>query len=307
MDDKKNYFIAALVVLLLISAVWGQKETGQRRELIKKNEALEAKLQAAGDSVTENALLRSEMEREKASKEQAVTQLRNAQAKIDGLNDRLAALEAKKGEQEQNAAALKAEKEKMLAALKTEQEQAAAALKAELAQKLAALKADRDKAAAAAETAKKELAAACEAKTKAQAGQLAAAQQQLAQQQALLEEQERKLTSAAAVIKQEQQQVNDCAAKLADQKKLQADLDELEAAAKQLEEERNKILNEAETLRAQVIGLERIVEERTAALEKTIKELESCKINTSVLIAKIAELEKPKKNGQKSKAEQARQ
>lgn len=296
MDDKKNYFIAALVVLLLISAVWGQKETGQRKELVKKNEALKAQLKADDEAVKTGAELRAKLEQEKASKEQAVGQLKKAQAKIDELNDRLAALEAKKGEQEQNAAALKEEKENMLAALKAEQEQAAAELKAELAQKLAALKADRDKAAAAAETAKKE-----------QAGQLAAAQQQLAQQQALLEEQERKLTSAAAVIKQEQQQVKDCAAKLADQKKLQSELDELEAAAKQLEEERNKILDEAETLRAQVIGLERIVEERTAALEKSVKELESCKINTSVLIAKIAELEPLKKNGLKSKAQQARQ
>lgn len=273
MDDKKNYFIAALVVLLLISAVWGQKETGQRRKLAKANETLEAKLQAAGDSVTVNALLRSDVEREKASKEQAVTQLKNAQSKIEELHKKLAALEAKKGEHEQNAAVLKAE-----------QEQAVSELKAELAEKLAALNADRDKANAAA---------------KAQADQLA-------QQQALLEAQEKKLTSAATVIKQEQQQVKDCAAKLADQEKLQAEQDELEAAAKQLEEERNKILAEAETLRAQVIGLERIIEERTAALDKAGKELESCKINTSVLIAKIVEQEKtPKLPMKKNKAEQA--
>lgn len=306
MDDKKNYFIAALVVLLLISAVWGQKETGQRRKLIKENEALEAKLQAAGDAATDNALLRSEVEREKASKEQAAAQLRNAQEKLDELRGKLAALEAKKGEQEQNAVALQAEKEKMLAALKVEQEQATAALKADLAQKLAALKADRDKAAAAAAAAQKELAAACEAKTTAQAGQLTAAQQQLAQQQAVLEGQEQKLASAAAVIKQEQQQVKDCAGKLADQDKLQADLDELEAAAKQLEEERNKILDEAETLRAQVIGLERIVEERSTALDKTGKELDSCKVNTSVLIARISDMESSKTGTKpQSKAGQA--
>ncbi len=273
MDDKKNYFIAALVVLLLISAVWGQKETGQRKELAKKNEALEAQLKADDEAVKNGAELRAKLEQEKTAKEQAVTQLKKAQAKIDELNDRLAALEAKKGEQSEAAAALKAE-----------QERAVSELKAELAQKLAALNADRDKAAAAA---------------KAQADQLA-------QQQALLEAQEKKLTSAATVIKQEQQQIKDCMAKVADQKKLQIELDELEAGTKQLEEERNKILAEAETLRAQVIGLERIVEERSAAMDKAGKELESCKINTSVLIARIAEQEKtPKLPMKKNKAEQA--
>ena len=269
MDNKKNYFIAALVVLLLISAVWGQKETGQRKELAKANETLEAKLQAAGDAVTANAELRSKAEQEKASKEQAQNQLKNAQKKIDGLQEKLAALEAKKGEQTQATAALQAE-----------QEQATAELKAELAQKLAALKADQDK-----------TAAVCDAQA-----------QQLAQQQAVLEEQEQKLTSAATVIQQEQQQVKNCAAKLADQDKVQAEMDELEAAAKQLEEERNKILDEAETLRAQVIGLERIVEERSSVLEKTVKELESCKINTSVLISKIVEQEKPKSSQLKPKS-----
>lgn len=272
MDDKKNYFIAALVALLLISAVWGQKETGQRKELAKKNEALEAQLKADDEAVKNGAELRAKLEQEKTAKEQAVTQLKKAQAKIDELNDRLAALEAKKGEQSEAAAALKAE-----------QERAVSELKAELAQKLAALNADRDKAAAAA---------------KAQADQLA-------QQQALLEAQEKKLTSAATVIKQEQQQIKDCMAKVADQKKLQIELDELEAGTKQLEEERNKILAEAETLRAQVIGLERIVEERSAAMDKAGKELESCKINTSVLIARIAEQEKtPKLPMKKNKAEQ---
>jgi len=286
MDDKKNYFIAALVVLLLISAVWGQKETGQRRQLAKANETLEAQLRDAGDAVTVRAELQSEGERLKEAQQQTAAQLENARKKIEELQTKLSALEAEKGEQTQAAAALHAEKEKMLAAMKAEQE----------------------KAMAAAEAMKQKLAAACDANAKKQAEQMTAAKQQIAQQQAVLEDQEQKLASAAAVIKQEQKQVNDCAAKLADQGKLQAEMEEMEAAAKQLEEERNKILDEAETLGAQVIGLERIVEERSAALDKTGKELESCKINTSVLIARIAEQEqgKPKPGifKPKSKTEQ---
>jgi predicted nucleic acid-binding Zn-ribbon protein len=128
----------------------------------------------------------------------------------------------------------------------------------------------------------------------------------LTQQQALLEAQEQKLTSAAKVIQQEQLRVKDCQEKLPAQEKMQTEIEELEAANKQLEEERNKILTEAETLHAQVIGLERIVEERSGALDKTSKELENCKLNNDVLIGKIAQQIKPepKKGGFKSKIEQ---
>jgi uncharacterized coiled-coil DUF342 family protein len=67
------------------------------------------------------------------------------------------------------------------------------------------------------------------------------------------------------------------------------ELKDMEAAIQQLEEERDKILADADTLRAQVIGLEKMVEERNEALDQTGKELERCKINNNVLISQISQ------------------
>ena len=59
----------------------------------------------------------------------------------------------------------------------------------------------------------------------------------------------------------------------------------------QLQKEQNQIMTEAESLRAQVIGFEKVVEERNADLTRADNELAACKVNTKVLLSKITEQE----------------
>jgi predicted nuclease with TOPRIM domain len=245
MDDKKNLLIAALVALLLISAVWGQKETGRRKVLARENATLHTQLKEAGDATKAVGELQAEAAHQREARQQTAAQLENARQKINELQGKLSGL------------------------------------------------AEQEKALIAAEEAKKSLAAECDKKITTQ-------QDQLAQQKMVLEKQEQKLSAAEQTVKA-------CEEKAAGKEKIQADLDELDGANKQLEEERNKILTEAETLRAQVIGLEKIVEERSTALEKTSKELDNCKLNNSILITQIAGQQEPKKGGFKSKIEPTQQ
>ncbi len=248
MDDKKNVFIGALIALLLISAVWGQKETGRCRKLAKENRVMHTRLQEADDAVQVNSELRAEAARQLEARQQTAAQLDNARKKIEELQSRLAGM--------------------------AEQEQA-----------LADLKAKKDQALAAVEEAKQALAAENAA-------------------------QEQKLAEAAKMIEEENKRLAACEGKNKDCNQMRAAVDELDAANRQLEEERNKVLAEAETLRAQVIGLEKIVEERSATLAKTGKDLENCKLNNEILIGQIAQQQgkqEPKKGTQpmpKSKAEQ---
>jgi chromosome segregation ATPase len=57
-----------------------------------------------------------------------------------------------------------------------------------------------------------------------------------------------------------------------------------EAAADQ-----SNILREYESTRAQVIGLEKIIEEKNATIEETSKELDNWKVNMDVLLSRITE------------------
>lgn len=175
---------------------------------------------------------------------------------------------------------------------------------AEQEQAVADLKAKKDQALAAAEEAKQALAA-------ENAAQQQAAQEQISQQQIALAEQEQQLAQTAQMIEDEKKQLAACEEKTKDCNQVRAAVDELDAANKQLEEERNKVLSEAETLRAQVIGLEKIVEERSSSLAKTGKELENCKLNNEILIGQIAQGKQEPKKGvlpmPKSKAEQQQQ
>lgn len=250
MQITKNRIIGALVALLLISAIWGQKLAGQNRNLIRKNEELHAQLKSGKDAAVSCSSLKTEISKERDAKKQAAEQLKTAQEKLNGLNKEKAAAEKKAAELEAALTALQQEKENALKAAETVNN----SLSAEQGQQIARLE---------------EL------------------EQQIVQQQAVLEDQGQKLDSAAKVIEQEQQLVKSCSERTAEQDRAQ---DELEAAGQQLEEERNKVLTEAETLRAQVIGLEKIVEERSASLAKADKELENCKLNNEILIGQISQV-----------------
>lgn len=276
MQITKNRIIGTLVMLLLISAIWGQMKTGQNKKLIRENEELHAQLESGKEAAASCSSLRTELGKERDAKQQVAAQLDTTQKKLADLN------------KEKTAAATKAaELETVLADLQKE-------------------KADALQAAAAA---KNLLSAEQKQQIAQQQSKIEELEQQIAQQQTVLEEQGQKLDSAAKVILQEQEQVKSCSERAAELDRVQTELDELEAASQQLEEERNKVLADAETMRAQVIGLEKIVEERSTSLTKSDKELENCKLNNEILIGQIAQgkQEPVKKNtapALKNKAEQ---
>ena len=79
---------------------------------------------------------------------------------------------------------------------------------------------------------------------------------------------------------------------------LQAKLAKAEAAVMDLQEklanaetaaDQSKILREYESVRAQVIGLEKIIEEKNATIEETSKEQDHWKVNMDVLLSRITE------------------
>jgi chromosome segregation ATPase len=315
MKDNKNLIIAAVVALMLITSIWAQNQANHRKELARENTALQAELKKADDDVKQAAQLRADLERQKDELKQTQSRFNKAQQKLNELDKEKQALAEKTAAQDEAVKALEAEKDNLLkkaeemkqsSAAATAQQLAAARKKMDELQKLcaqeksglrqqmskqdAALKAQMTEEQTAL---KKQMAQKEAALQKQMAQQEAALQKQVAEQKAILKEQEQKLISAAQIIQNEQKQLKGCQVELGEVRpaleKTKHELKDLEAASQQLEEERDKILAEADTLRAQVIGLEKMVEERNAALDQTGKELENCKINNNVLISQISQ------------------
>ncbi len=94
-----------------------------------------------------------------------------------------------------------------------------------------------------------------------------------------------KLDNSTTVISQLQGKIEGSEAVI---QELQAKLEEAETAAAKLLDE-SRLAKEYETANAQVIGLEKIVEEKNAVIEETSKELDRLKVNMDVLLARIAE------------------
>ncbi len=282
MKGNKNLIIAAVVVLMLITSIWAQNQANRSKELAKENAALQTELKKADDDVKSAAALRAELERQQDELKQMQGRFDKAQEKLNDLDREKQALAEKAAAQDEAVKALQAEKEHLLAAAEDMKQSSAAAA----AQHLEAAQKKMD-----------DLQKLCaEEKSglrQQMAQEQAALQEQMARQQSMLTEQEQKLTSAVQIIEHEQTQIKGCQGELAEVRpeleKTQRELKDMEAASQQLEEERDKILADADTLRAQVIGLEKMVEERNAALDQTGKELENCKINNNVLISQISQ------------------
>ncbi len=107
------------------------------------------------------------------------------------------------------------------------------------------------------------------------AGKVDASQKQL-------KEQQHKFATQAQAAEQK---------KVEDSKKMLEKLREAEGVIRQLQQERAAAANETESLRAQVIGFEKVVEERNTKIFEFNNDLNDCKVNTKVLISKIADQE----------------
>ena len=94
--------------------------------------------------------------------------------------------------------------------------------------------------------------------------------------------------AAATSVEQGIQGTDELQAKLAKAEAAFMDLQEKLAIAEAATDE-SKVLREYESVRAQVIGLEKIIEEKNATIEETSKELDHWKVNMDVLISRITD------------------
>jgi protein HOOK1 len=126
--------------------------------------------------------------------------------------------------------------------------------------------------------------------------------QQITQLEAALEKKDQQLSAAAEAIEQTRAMKKELSSSAEQEaqntEELQARLNKTEAAVQELQEqlavaesivEQSKNAREFASLRAQLIGLEKIVEEKTATIEETSKELDHWKVNMDVLLNRIAE------------------
>jgi septal ring factor EnvC (AmiA/AmiB activator) len=332
MQDKKNFLIGALAVLLLLSSIWGQLENGKKKQLEQENQTLQEQVEQKLDdregkkkSLAENlAKAEKELATLRQEKGNLQTQLAKQTEQLNALEgatkgkladckaeqeqavtEALAAQEVQYAEtteqlrlkQEATQAQVK-ESEELLLQRQQQFVQELKVLEGELTkqeqQAQKQMKALQDKLAQQEQQAQKQAQAIKEQKGKQEqllTQQMQALQAQLNQQQELLTQQEKQLESAAKVIERDHQRIQACEQSEAELTATLKSLEETRAELAQVQKQAAALGQENEGLRAQIIGLERIVEQRTAALDSSSKELTSCKINTNVLISRISELE----------------
>lgn len=265
METNRNYIIAALVALLVISSIWGsignRSAKANKKELqtvtaeletlkVEKAKPVEAAPDTSKGLVKE--LKAKEEQLVKARKELVElrkgvkaleVELINRDAKVQKLQAAVAKVKAQKGSEANSAvAALQAELKKTQTALKQKNQQLQQATK-----KLKKAGADLQQ---------------LQATSAGKAGNLEQLQQKLAASEEALKASEEALNAAR------------------------------EQAASATSEEREmigKLVSDYEIAGAQIIGLEKIIEEKNAALEETSRELDRVKINMDVLLAKISD------------------
>lgn len=263
---NKNLVIGILAVMLVLGSLWGQVGNQSKKEIMKEQEATIGQLsQVEAEAAKTHDVLLSKTANLQKTLQAKEQQMAKARQELVELRKGGKALEAQISERDAAVAALTQEKNilagqvnKMKKSIDTAAvsgKQQVAALQKKVAGLQAALKEKEQQLAAAAEAIKE---------TKAVKKELHSSVEQGAQN---TEELQSKLEKAEIAVQE-----------------LQKQLAVAEAAADQ-----SKIVHEYESVRAQVIGLEKIVEEKNATIEETSKELDRWKINMDVLLSKISE------------------
>ena len=264
---NKNLVIGVLAGLLLLSAFWGQMEAGKRKALIKEQDAQQ---QVRAEAVISQNDLEAEVSKQEEAQQQVTMELGTAQSKVAELTEKLAEQDASLVSLQQAATETVHDAAKMKDALvAATQEQIMSQQK-----KIQELQVTLDE---------------TQAALAGKQAIVAEKQVIIDEKQAVIDEDVEKLASAAKIIAQEQKQLKAHQGIQAHLKDTQAKLEAVTAQLEQLEDSQIEMALESDTMRAQIIGLERIVEERSAALQATNKELENCKVNNTVLISKISE------------------
>jgi len=280
--DKKNITIAVLAGLVLIGSLWGS--VGNRNAKVLRQEVAELKAQLASvqdvSSQSHDAVLTKTAEVQKILQVKE-EQLNKALAELVALRKANKSLEAKlsapenvrMAELQEKMQGLLAKMDELEQTLKAKDELIAKIRKeaadriAELEAQVASLQAELEKAKAqAGENAGEAVAAPTDSEAAATIkelqAQLAGKEQQIEALRQALKQQEQEAAGQAQALMGEQAQ---------------------EGEAGPVDE------NELNKAKAQIYGLEKIVEEKNAAVEELSRELDRVKINMDVLLSKIAD------------------
>ncbi|MCI5123768.1 MAG: hypothetical protein D3925_04655 [Candidatus Electrothrix sp. AR5] len=272
---NKNSLIGALIILLLLTSWWGQSETGANRQLTQDKEVAEAQLATVEAKAADT---RQALQEKTAALSDAEKKLSKAEAKIQRLAKEFSEKKAALAVLNKNENVLLKKINELEFALKNaknQQAQAGSKHQKNIQETVIAHNnalAELEKANNRIALLEKEL---TELKTQAEA-RIAELKAQTRARNAKLKAQ----TEARAAKLKAQTEAR--AAKL----KAQA-----EARIAKLMKNQADAATETESLRAQVIGFEKVVEERNATLAEIGSDLQSCKVNTKVLLSKITEQE----------------
>jgi chromosome segregation ATPase len=282
---NKNLVIGILAAMLVLGSLWGQignrtKKAVQREqeEIIARLSQVEAETAKAHDALLAKT---ANLQKMLQVKEQ---QLAKARKELVGLRKGNKALEARISERDAAVAALTREKDNLAAQVtKLKLKQSLAVMENNSQQQVAELQAALQN--------KERKLAEKEQQLALKKQQLAAAAEEIEAIRAMKEE-------SASAVDQSAQNTEELQAKLEKAetavRKLQEQLAAVQAsaqAAAQAAADQSRLAREYESVRAQVIGLEKIVEEKNAAIEETSKELDRWKVNMDVLLTRISEQE----------------
>jgi len=272
---NKNLVIGILAAMLVLGSLWGQVGNKTKKALLREQHDAVARLSQveAQAAKVHDALLAKTANLQKSMqvKEQ---QLAKARKELVELRKGNKALEAQISERDAAVAALAQKKKNLARQIKTM---------------------------------KKSL--------KATAGR---GQQQVTATQAALQKKEQQVTELKTALHKKEQQLAAAAEAIEETRavkkelhssveqgaqnteELQVKLEKAETTVQELQEQlavaeaaadQSKLAREYETVHAQVIGLEKIVEEKNATIEETSKELDRWKVNMDVLLTRISEQE----------------
>ncbi len=258
---SKNLVIGVLAALLVLGSLWGQVGNKTKKALQREQKDVAVQLaRVEADAAKANEALLAKTAGLQKTLQLKEQQLAKARKELVALRKGNKALEAQISERDAAVVGLTQEKERLAAQVSTM---------------------------------KKSLAAIADS-----------GQQQVAELQAALQEKEQQLAAAAEAIEETRAVKKELHSSVEqgaqNTEELQARLGKAEAAVRELQEQlavaeaaadQSSLVREYETVRAQVIGLEKIVEEKNATIEETSKELDRWKVNMDVLLTRISEQE----------------
>lgn len=269
---NKNLVIGVLAALLVLASLWGQVGNKTKKSVVREKKVVEAQLLQVETeaAATHDALLVKTAQLQK-SLQFTKSQMKKSRNELVGLRKDNQTLEAKLAERKMNFELLVQKKDAQIKQLKQKKgsQPKIAKQPARTAKRLA-------------RTAKQ--VAELQDKIIAMEKQFSTAlNDAVMKEKQNSKELNAKLKSAATVIQDLQEKLQEKTAAADSTAAAVADI------RTNNESEQNRIKLELESMNAQILGLEKIVDEKNIALEETSRELDHWKVNMDVLLSRITE------------------